>query len=133
MIVAAADTHTAIWYLYNDSRLASSARNFIEAAAQNGNQIAVSSITLVEMIYLIEKGRIAAESLTFLASALEDQQNVFSEIPVDLRIARALARIDVGQVPDMPDRIIAATALSLAVPLISRDRKIQLSSINTIW
>ena len=33
----------------------------------------------------------------------------------------------------MPDRIIAATALHLGLPLISRDRKIQLSSVNTIW
>lgn len=30
-------------------------------------------------------------------------------------------------------RIIAATALYLNVPLISRDRKIQLSTVNTIW
>jgi predicted nucleic acid-binding protein len=33
----------------------------------------------------------------------------------------------------MPDRIIAATALHLGLPLISRDRKIQLSSVPTIW
>jgi predicted nucleic acid-binding protein len=33
----------------------------------------------------------------------------------------------------MPDRIIAATALHLGVPLVSRDRKIQASSIHTIW
>jgi predicted nucleic acid-binding protein len=32
----------------------------------------------------------------------------------------------------MPDRIIAATALHLGLPLISRDRKIQLSGVNTI-
>ena len=30
-------------------------------------------------------------------------------------------------------RIIAATALYLNGPLISRDRKIQLSTVNTIW
>ena len=34
---------------------------------------------------------------------------------------------------DMPDRIIAATALTLGVPVISRDSKIQLSSVSTIW
>jgi PIN domain nuclease of toxin-antitoxin system len=33
----------------------------------------------------------------------------------------------------MPDRIIAATALHLSVPLITRDRKIHASSIETIW
>ncbi|MCK6628195.1 MAG: hypothetical protein L6R45_23850 [Anaerolineae bacterium] len=30
-------------------------------------------------------------------------------------------------------RVIAATALSLSVPLVSRDRKIQDSQIQTIW
>jgi PIN domain nuclease of toxin-antitoxin system len=36
-------------------------------------------------------------------------------------------------VPDMPDRIIAATALYLDLLLISRDGKIRLSSVATIW
>jgi predicted nucleic acid-binding protein len=33
----------------------------------------------------------------------------------------------------MPDRIIAATALRLGLPLISRDHRIQLSEVSTIW
>ena len=33
----------------------------------------------------------------------------------------------------MPDRIIAATAQYLGLPLISRDRKIRLSAVETIW
>jgi len=33
----------------------------------------------------------------------------------------------------MPDRIIATTALHLGVPLISRDGRIRLSSVPTIW
>jgi len=38
-----------------------------------------------------------------------------------------------GKGCDFPDRIIVATALHLGLPLISRDRKIQLSDVNTIW
>jgi PIN domain nuclease of toxin-antitoxin system len=33
----------------------------------------------------------------------------------------------------MPDRIIAGTALSYGVPIISRDRKISASAVETIW
>jgi PIN domain nuclease of toxin-antitoxin system len=33
----------------------------------------------------------------------------------------------------LPDRIIVATALHLGVPLISRDRQIQLAEVETIW
>ena len=56
MIVAIADTHAIIWYLYEDSRLSKRADEFIEAAYKRGDQIGVSSITLIEMVYLIEKG-----------------------------------------------------------------------------
>lgn len=133
MIAAVIDTHALIWYLYNDSRLSSRARGFIETEAHDGNQIGFSSITLVEMIYLIEKNRISSESLSIVTSSLHDPDGVFSEIPVDLSIARAMARVDVQQIPDMPDRVVAATALKLRVPVISRDGKIALSSISSIW
>lgn len=37
-------------------------------------------------------------------------------------------------VPDMPDRIIAATALHLNLPLLSRDRQIaSLPGIIVVW
>ncbi|WP_199194100.1 type II toxin-antitoxin system VapC family toxin [Pleurocapsa sp. CCALA 161] len=54
MIVAVADTHTIIWYLFNDERLSNIARQTIETAAVDGNQIGISSITLAEIVYLIE-------------------------------------------------------------------------------
>src|SRR5690606_37004628 len=133
MIVGVCDTHALIWQIYNDPRLSLTAEQFISSAAQSGDNIAISAITLVEMVYLIEKGRIAAESFSRVTRALEQRNSVFIVVPVDLQVARALSRVDITQVPDMPDRIIAATAGHLNVPIISRDSKIQLSSINTIW
>ena len=132
MIVGVADTHTAIWYLSGSPRLSQNAKGFLDTAANNGDEIGLSSISFVEMVYLIEKGRIPAESLSRLAAELSSI-GLFTEVPVDLQVARALSRVDITQVPDMPDRIIAATAGHLNVPIISRDSKIQLSSINTIW
>jgi predicted nucleic acid-binding protein len=38
-----------------------------------------------------------------------------------------------GEVPDLPDHMIAATALYLGVPVVSRDRKIRYSAVTTIW
>ena len=46
----------------------------------------------------------------------------------------SLVSIDRAIVPVMPDRIIAATAQSLALPLVTRDCRIQnLSTLVTIW
>jgi len=133
MIVAVADTHAAIWYLAADPRLSAAAKRFIDTAANNGDEIAVSTITFVEMVYLIEKGKIPPQRFSELAARLEDPDSMFVEVSVDMKIARALSRVDVGQVPDMPDRIVAATAVQLNVPIVSRDRRISLSNIQTIW
>ncbi len=56
------------------------------------------------MIYLIEKGKILPQHFSSLAEELSDSDSLFIEIPVDLRIVRALSRIDGRQIPDMPDR-----------------------------
>ncbi|MEL6271670.1 MAG: type II toxin-antitoxin system VapC family toxin [Chloroflexota bacterium] len=133
MITAVADTHAVIWYIYADSRLSAIAKTAIDSAAQAGDQIGVSAITLVEMVYLVEKGRISSESFSILATSLKDAENVFTEIPMNLEIARMITTIDAAQIPDMPDRIIAATAQDPGVPVISRDSQIQLSNVTTIW
>ena len=133
MIRAVADTHTVIWYLYADGQLSVIARNTIEQAATNGDQIAFSAITLVEIVYLAEKGRIQADTFVRLLSAVRGQEAVLEVVPLDETVAGSLHLISRDQVPDMPDRIIAATALTLGVPVISRDRKIHLSTLRTIW
>ena len=133
MVVAIADTHAALWYLYNDARLSPTARTFMETAAQQGNQIGISAITFAEMVYLIEKGKIFVESLTGLAALIDDPHSMFVEVPLNLQIARLLARVDRAHVPDFPDRIIVATALYTGGPVITRDAAIQTSSVQTIW
>ena len=133
MISAIADTHTIIWYLYDDPHISKKAKRFIEATREQGNQIGISTITLVEIVYLIEKGRIKKDALTKLAGKLEDNQSVLREIPLTNTIVIELAKIDRNSIPDMPDRIIAATALHLDVPLLSRDEKIRVSRVETMW
>lgn len=133
MIAAVADTHAVIWYLASDTRLSPTVLHFMNAAAEQGDQIAISAISLVEMVYLIEKGRIPAERFSELARELDTPGSIFLETAVHLSIARSLTRVDVLQIPDLPDRVIAATALNLGVPLISRDGKIRVSSVETIW
>lgn len=133
MLRAVADTHVVIWYIFADPRLSATARTTIEQIAADGNQVAFSSITLAEIVYLIERGRIDVTTLDRLLEALEGDNALLVEIPFDRNIAQALRQVDRVQIPDLPDRIIAATAMYLNVPIISRDRSIQLSDIETIW
>jgi PIN domain nuclease of toxin-antitoxin system len=133
MLRAVADTHAVIWYLFADERLSVTARATIEEAAADGDQIAFSSITLAEIIYLGEKGRIDPAALERLLTAVDGEDAVLIEVPFDRHVAQALRKVERSQVPDPPDRIIAATALHLGLPLISRDRMIQLADVDTIW
>ena len=133
MIAGVADTHVVIWYLDNDQRLSTAAGAFIDGAAGDGDQIGVSPITVVEAIYLAEKGRVPAETLPRMLRVLRSPDGVFVEVPFNLEVAQTLGSVDRSRVPDMPDRIVAATALHLRVPIISRDSTIQVSGIDTIW
>lgn len=133
MLVAAIDTHAVIWYLFNDARLSPTARGFLEQAAGLGQQIAISSITLAEIVYLAERRRIHADTLSRLLSALERSSPLLVEVPLDRHIVQAMSEISRDVVPDLPDRIIAATALHQRVPLLSRDGKIRFSQVQTIW
>jgi PIN domain nuclease of toxin-antitoxin system len=133
MIKAVIDTHAVIWHLYNDPKLSARVKSFLQTAADQGFQIGISSISFVEIVYLIEKGRIPAETLTGLMVELNKADTQLTEIPLNSAIARTFARVDVAQIPDMPDRITAATAVHLNISIISRDARIKLPTLETIW
>lgn len=132
-IRAVADTHAILWYLYNDTRLSITATNLMDTIDKANDQIAISSITLAEIVYLVEKGKIHITSFERVVAALAQVNATLVEIPFDRSVADTMRKIERSQVPDFPDRIIAATSLLLGVPLISRDRKIQASIVTTIW
>jgi len=127
------DTHSAIWYVADSPKLSSAAVKAMDDATDAGEPIYVSAITLVEMTYLIEKGRLPEQDLTDLLSELQNPSSNFELVPIDLAVTRTLRQVSRSDVPDMPDRIIAATALYLNLPLVTRDSKIRAAGIVTIW
>src|ERR1700736_6298788 len=116
MIVAIADTHTAIWYLFSDPRLGRNASAFIEATIASGDHIGISAISLAEMVYLIEKERIPANALDDVLAAIGAPENVLQQVPLDDTVAVTMRQVPRQDIPDLPDRIIAATALFQGVP-----------------
>jgi PIN domain nuclease of toxin-antitoxin system len=128
-----ADTHSILWYLFDPPRLSVRASGALTAAEQAGAEIYVSAVTVVEVRYLVEKRRVPRSYLDDLVAALVDPAAPAELIPVSLDIARAVEHIPRSIVPDMPDRIIAATAHLLNLPLVTADRRIQAAPIQTIW
>jgi PIN domain nuclease of toxin-antitoxin system len=99
MIAGVADTHTAIWYLFNDVRLSFAAGDFIDRAAAAGSRIVISSISLAEIVYLIEKNRVPANAYPDLKAALADPDHVFKEAPFTVEIVDAMRQVLRTEVP----------------------------------
>jgi PIN domain nuclease of toxin-antitoxin system len=127
------DTHTIVWYLAADAQLSANAAEALDSATAAGERIHVPSICLVELTYLVEKGRLPVAARDRLIHALDDPTSPCSLAPLDRTVADALELVGRPEVPDLPDRVIAATAVALRLPLISRDKKIRVSQVHTIW
>ncbi len=130
---AVTDTHGLIWYLQDDPRLGPQASKFFDSCDAGELIIYVPTICVVEIIYLQEKGHIPADLKKQLDAELQSGTTGLALFDLTGGVADAISRVPRSQVPDMPDRIIVATALHLGLPVISRDRKIRLSSVRTIW
>ncbi len=127
------DTHAVIWYLLDDGNLSEKAANRIDEAIESGDSVCISAITIVELVYLVEKGKLPEKAITRLRSALDTPDSGFEVVAIDDSAAWTIRSIPRDILPDMPDRLIAAVALHLGLPLITCDRKIRKSGIEVIW
>jgi PIN domain nuclease of toxin-antitoxin system len=126
------ETHAAIWYLLDVKNLSQRVYSLIDSAAAEGTPTYISAVSLVEVVYLVERGRILADAFERFVDQLGQENPAFTVVPLDSQIASTLRSIPRSVVPDMPDRI-AATALHLRLPLVTRDRRLQSAGIETIW
>jgi PIN domain nuclease of toxin-antitoxin system len=127
------DTHAAVWYLTNNPKLSKVAAQALDGASASGDPIFIPAISLVELTYLVEKGRIPPDARKKLVELLAMPDGTYELAPLDANVAAAVELIDRHVVPDLPDRVIAATALARNLALASRDEKIQSSQVQVIW
>ena len=119
--------------LSGDPRLSVAAKEFFDKAATARKKIVLSPISLAEVVYLVEKNRLPASAFDDLKTALKNPNHVLEEAPFTADVVDAMRQVPREAVPDMPDRIVSATAVFLGVPLISRDGRIRASNVKTVW
>jgi len=127
------DTHPLIWHLTKNSRLSVDAQSIFTDADTGFHQILLPGIVLIEMVYLTEKGVVPAPMLHQLLDLLGIPNGSYAVAPLDQSIARTMIEhVPWSMIPELADRIITATALSLNLPLITKDQRIQQSKLVSI-
>ena len=127
------DTHVWLWWISNPENLSSAANQAIDQAITEST-IVISSISTWEVALLVDKGRLKlsidvrdwvrkTESLPFVRF-----------VPVDNTISLRSVTLPGQFHSDPADRIITATAITMGLPLITKDEKIiKYPHIQTIW
>lgn len=128
-----ADTHAFIWYVDGDARLSETAQASLDDATAADKPIYVSAITLLEVHYLVEHHKVPPDTFDRLIEAIEAAQSAFELYPVDGPTILAAVRAP-WPLGDPSDRVIAGTARTLDLPLVTKDRRIRDSGyVNVIW
>jgi len=124
------DTHVLVWW-------ATAGRDQLPLAARraivDADSIAISAITAWEIGILSARGRIdiGPRSNDWLHEVIE--ANSLIVVPVTIAIATRAAELH-DILRDPIDCLIAATALTHGVPLVTKDERIQRSGVvATIW
>jgi len=127
------DTHALLWWLGGSDRLSPRALEAIESAGA----VAVSSITLWEVGMLVAKGRVDLDRSAVSWSHDLVSSGEVTDFAVDASIASRAAALDDFH-GDPADRLIAATAISLDAPLVTKDRALaswagQFGRLRVVW
>ena len=127
------DTHALLWWLSAPERLGAAARRALRRASAE-RPARVSSISVFEITTAVRRGRLELSLPVedWLAEAATLPELRFE--PVTPAIAALAGRIGDELHGDPGDRLIAATALHLALPLLTADLKLRaLPGLKTLW
>jgi PIN domain nuclease of toxin-antitoxin system len=127
------DTHIWLWWISNPDQLSPAARDAIDLAV-TGKGVIISSISVWEVALLVKKGRLKLSvEVRDWVRKTEDLPFV-RFVPVDNTITLRSVDLPDNFHPDPADRIITATAMTMGLPLVTKDDKIRnYQHLKTIW
>jgi PIN domain nuclease of toxin-antitoxin system len=125
------DTHVVVWLAFQPDKLSKRAKEAIRAARLQGG-LAVAGITLFELTWLAEKGRV--ETTLSVESFVRRCASKMTVLPITPEIAARAVSFPESYPKDPQDRLIGATALAEGIALVTHDRSIRKSGlVPIIW
>ena len=79
---------------------------------------------MVEAIFLLQRRQVKETILTQLMQLTEESDASIYVVPLNMTVVLALRSIGPAVIPELSDRIIAATALAYNLPLMTTDMAI---------
>ena len=126
------DTHVVVWLAFDEDRVSKKAGTAILKARENGEGLAISDISLLELARVFDRERLRLA--ISVESALAEVESRFAVLPITGQISSRTLSLPEAYPKDPADRIIGATALVEGIPLITADREIRNSrALPTIW
>lgn len=125
------DTHVVVWLAFEPDKLSKPAKETIRAARLEGG-LAVAGITLLELAWLAEKGRV--ETTLSVESFVRLCASKMTVLPITSEISARAVSFPESYPSDPQDRLIGATALVEGIQLVTHDKRIKKSGmIPVIW
>jgi len=123
------DTMAVVLHL-EKRRMGQMAKSLFESAELGNTHIYIPSMVFAEILYLFEKRRISV--------SLDKVQDYLGQYPHIKEYSMTFAVIQssskINDIRELHDRLIAGSALSLGLPLITNDPVIEASAfIKTVW
>ena len=118
------DTHIALWLDSGDGQLRPATRALIDGCWQNGGTVCLSAVSAWEIALLVDTRRIELDVPieAWITRFLE--RPGIEAAPLGLRAACRSYRFYQLEHRDPADRLLIATAIELACPLVTYDERI---------
>lgn len=127
------DTHVWVWFVSNPELLSKPAKKAIDAAMAQ-KEIFISSISAWEVALLVDKKRLELTLDITDWIAKSEKLPFFQFIPVDNSVAVKSVNLPQPLHSDPADRIIIATAITIAASVVTKDEKIlNYPHVKSIW
>ena len=125
------DTHVLLWMASDPKRLSAKARDAIRHARQNTG-VAIATITLWELAWLAQNGRI--QILSSMESFVRETVARVVLKPMTPEVTAVAVRLPAVYPKDPADRLIGSTAIVEGIPLVTADHQIRRAkAVETIW
>jgi len=123
------DTHTFLWWITQDPRLSTDAREII---GYGENEVFISAATGWEIAIKTQLGRLKlpGEPQDFVISQLK--VNTMVSLPIEMRHALHISKLP-NYHRDPFDRILVAQAQLENLPILSADPDIKKYDVKVIW